>query len=254
MKIIIIMFCFILVLSGCSSVKSKLIKSSEDNAEIKNMAAIDDISGWDISIDEVDYVYLDEHKKDQEPFFFTLEDGIRLVEAFNAIQNKNIYPELTKDEKWGGYPYPIIVQLKSGEKIKLGYEPFCILQYNHLFYYTDYQIEYYDVIRELAQKYGFKYIDWEEYLSSSEGYGAALDSHLILSPDKEVSDVYTTFGFNKKIQKGITFTDILNKYSGQLELNDVVETDDMLIKVIEIKENQRVTAIAVQFKDFGIEQ
>lgn len=46
-----------------------------------------------------------------------------------------------------------------------------------------------------------------------------------------------------------SFEYILNRYSDKIMLNDVVEIEDMRIKVIEITDGHRVTAVAVEFKE-----
>lgn len=223
------------------NVSTTLIKWKENNEITEQMMKEDDIEGWDIPIDQIKTVCIDEFRLNIHPYYFSKKDGIRLVKAFNAIQKKDIYGE----ESYGGYFSRVVVTLKSGEEIRIGYSPTCQLAYKGVYYYTSFQLEYYDVIRDLYKGKGsFPYVDWKtDYFDSLGGVGTGWINHIIVDPNKTINEARDLlYGMSKKEGQDYTFTDLLEKYHCELELNDVVETEDMRIKVIEIKDDYRVTA------------
>lgn len=251
-RFFVLIFCVIVlfVFSGCSSMflKSHLIKSEGNYDGLTEMAAVDDIDGWDISINEVASVSIVESNSRVSRLDF--DEGVLLLNAFNAIRNSEIL-EVT-DYFYGGVAGRVVIKTVSGEEITIGYEPICVIGYKDRFYHTSYQVKYYDIIRNLSLKYKFRYVDWEEFFLShgiNNGYAAAEKNHLIIDPAKEINEVRTDMGKSKILAGNSSFEKILNKYSDKIMLNDVVETEDMRIKVIEIKDGHRVTAVAVEFKE-----
>ena len=233
------------------NVDTTLIKWENNNDISEQMMGQDDIDGWDIPIEQIKTVCIDEFRLDYHPYYLSQNEGIRLVKAFNAIQNKDIYYEESLENVYGGYLSNIVVTLKSGEKIYIGYSPTCQLTYKEKVYYMSCQLKYYDVIRDLYKGIGsFPYIDWEtDYFDSTNGVGVGWVNHIIIDPNKSINEARSILGNQKKENQDYTFNDLLDYYRCDLEINDVVETEDIRIKVIEIKENHRVTAVAVEFKE-----
>ena len=118
-------------------------------------------------------------------------------------------------------------------------------------YYTNYQLEYYDVIRELQIKYNFKFEDQESAISKRTNNGIAwyCKNDIIFNLTCQVNDALRTVGREETYGGAITFEDLLKPHLDSLKLNDVVEIENMIIKVIEIKDNKRITALAVHFVD-----
>ena len=262
MKIIILFLSLISILVGCTfNVESKLVKSNEDDYLIKDMAKVDDIEGWDINVEDIEFAtcYIPlkgETKFDNQPL--SKEDIIKVVEAFNAIQKSDInwnsqYIEMDALFEYGpGFEFTLT--MKNGDIKHLSMHPLYYLAHNGIYTIPHYQIEYYDAVREICDKNGFAYLDYEYHINAMQwddnGVLVACEGNIIVNPEKEVNMVFDSVkpllneieGYNK-----ITFNDILKPYMNEIELNDIVETDEMYIKVIEIKEG-KITAVAVTLK------
>ena len=85
------------------------------------------------------------------------------------------------------------------------------------------------------------------YFPGSDGYGVAVENNVIVAPMKNINDVRNILHIDGE-SYGFTFEDVIYQFD-EIGLNDVIKLDDMLIKIIEIKENHRVTAVAVEFKE-----
>ena len=164
-----ILLVILLFLQGCSfdgyidhsESECKFQKAMIDDTEIKLIKADcvesllldgmdgDDIDGWNINLEEVKKVYINEHREGTYPFKLDRSEWTRLLSAFNSIEKQDIYWEYTSDGLTGGFGGSVEVNLKNGEIIQIGYDPTCALSYQGLFYFTSYHLRYYDVIREL---------------------------------------------------------------------------------------------------------
>ena len=254
-RIVVLLSCFLL-LNGCSSkIESSLIKSTENDDKISEMTVIDDIEGWDIPIDQVKNVYFRCYLNDSEKISDNLisdDDSRLLIESYNAIQNSDLYLELAEDWDLDGVGLGSIkIEMNDGSIIWLEYTPFGIVHNNGMYYPTSLQIEHYDVIRNIALKYGFKNIDWEEYTSEMgndyKGIGSIYGKSFNVLSSSNVNEVLEFINLDKIDNYNLTFNDLIKPYEDEIELNDVIETDAMYIKVIEIKEG-KVTAVAVTLK------
>ena len=121
---------------------------------------------------------------------------------------------------------------------------------NEYHYYTNFQIEFYDVLRELQLKYEYPYVNYESEILNYEIDGNGLFSvcknNFIVNANKEIQSTLEIFDYKYNYENQ-TFSDIIDPFISEVELNDVVETKDLKIKVIEIKEG-KVTAVAVTIK------
>ena len=205
---------------------------------------------WDIPVSEIALVYISEGKVNGGLYFITEEEGIKLVNAFNAVRKEDIYWDLVNDEGLYGPAYGnVVVMLNNGERIRIGINPFGWIDYQGFHYYTNFQIEYYDVIRELQVKYGFQYEDIEKGILMQTDYGVMwyCKENIIVSLSCKLNDALRTMGFEYRVDNEITFGDLLSPYEN-LKLNDVVELEEWTIKVIEVKDENRITGLAVRFR------
>lgn len=214
--------------------------------------AEDNFAHWTIPVSDVSFVFINEHSKNNGLFFLTKEESIDLVTAFNSIKKNDIHWDLSNDEGlFGPFYCNAVVVLNNGRQISLGINPWGIIDYMGVHYYTNYQLGYYDVIRELQIKYNFKFEDWEKAIPKQTNYGIAwyCKNDIILNLTCLVNDALRTVGREETYGEAITFEDLLKPHLDSLKLNDVVEIENMIIKVIEIKDNKRITALAVHFVD-----
>ena len=239
--------------------ESTLVKSDEED-KVSDMTTTDDIENWDIPVEDVEtvtcWIYMkDDENQRHEYHSISEEDGIRIVEAFNAIQKSDIYWDLTYEgDLFGGPTWHFKVEMKNGESINLPMNPFYYLNYKGIYYFPSFQIYYYDVIREICEKYDFSYLDYENHAidNSAEGLIWIINSDMIVLADNNINDTLKSISLNEIDGYNLTFNDLLKTYKNDLELNDVVETDELYIKVIEIKEG-KITTVAVKLKNQSVE-
>ena len=246
----------VLLLSGClnQSIESTLIKGNENDSTLEILATVDDIENWDIDINDVEsvelYVFF-EDKKEWEFLTLTDTEVTRFIHAFNTIQKNDIYWDISSPTplyNLTASSVSIDVNKKNGEKILLTYDPLNIIGYNENVYFTRYYLELGDVIRELQTKYGFRYVDLEYNINIPDNKVlTAWYEDALISPALTVNDLRETLNKDRLNGLDMTFNDIIESYKSEIELNDMIETEDMRIKIIEIK-NNKVTAITVSFK------
>lgn len=254
--VFVIFIFFIIVMQGCNFARkdTELIKGSEIVITLE-MQKLEDIPEWDIAMDHIDQVAIRRNIKDAISYQLTKREIEDLISAFNATKNSEIYWDLSNSENLYGYTYAFIdIKMKDGEELCLPYTPFGIISYKGMHYYTNYQLLYYDAVREIDAKYHIGILDLENeflYEYSNNGFATACYANLICSPNKTINEARRAIGMSEVDNGKKELIEILDLYKNELMLNDVIETEDMRIKVIEIKDDHRVTAVAVEFKENG---
>lgn len=255
--VLFIIFSIVLIIGFLTIMpkSTKLVKYG--NEDIASKTNIDDIKGWDIPLDEVDFVILHGHIDGigRQDYILTKEEAESIVLAINAIQKKDIYWNV--DALTYGAPGPsFTIALKNGENIGFGLNPNGMyIFYKDAEYVTRYYLDIYDEVRNLADKYKLHWSDYEGFMSScNQQIFMGETNDLIVDPDIKVIKAYTYINdeyphlFKTLPLYGLrTFSDIIKPYKDELELNDFVETNDYIIKVVEIKDGE-ITAVAVSKK------
>lgn len=242
-----------------------LSKPNDNDEEVIQLASSDDIEGWDIDVNNVKQVEIHAGSNGNGPVdvVLTEEEGLRIIHAFNAIQNKDINwdESLENAYEFGPIGIGITVVMNDGEKIVIGPSQDYRLGYKGELYATRYQLDIYDEVRQLQTKYGFQWTnnslghqmkDFESNILFGTENDCVVNPNIMMiqtSPYrghlmyKNYLHVITTlpfYGFK-------TFNEYLKPYEGELVLNDTIETNNFIIKVIEIIDGE-VTAISVSNK------
>lgn len=229
---------------------SQLLKPTDNDEEVVQLASVDDIEGWDIDASGVKQVEIHSGNVD---VVLSQEEGNRLIHAFNAIQKEDIYwdQSLENAYEYGPIGIEITVVMNHDEEITINPTQDFRIGYQDEIYATRYHLDIYDEIRELQTKYGFQWTNnnmGEEMnlLDTKVLYGQEKD----VVVDPELMIIQTSNGFN--ILKTLpfygfkTFNNILETYD-EIVLNDIIETNNYVIKVIEIVDGE-ITAISVSNK------
>ena len=245
----------ILVLILMISTNTTLYKY-QMSTNLESIANVDDIEGWDLHIDEIDEMYFigtNENRDEELPIEYS--DQNLIINAFNTIKKSDIdWYDSHEGYFYGTFPSIKVIK-KNGEIITLTIDPFLYqLQHNNWGYYLkNFQLEYVDIIRMLKEKYNLKYMDYEEYIPISGNpidiLSASSDGKYFVCLSKQnINEILSYLNHKSKLEYIFkSFDDLLKPYTNEIELNDVVETKDLKIKVIEIKEG-KVTAAAVHIK------
>lgn len=254
-KIFTYIVCLLLLSSCNNQIEPKLIKSSLNDNEINSQSKVDDIDDWDIEIEKIYdmyfYFYNPEKGEKWQDYQIEDQDKVRIIDSFNAIKRDDIYWDISNDEDLYGAFFPYIkIIFKDGTQKMISINPFLWIDVNEYHYYTNFQLEFYDVLRELQPKYGYPYVNYESEIPNYEIDGNGLFSvcknNFIVNPDKDISTTLNNFDYKSNYENQ-TFSDLIEPFIGEIELNDVVETKDLKIKVIEIKDG-KITAVAVSLK------
>lgn len=226
-------FIILFVLLGCTNL----------NKNIK------DIENWDINLYEIEKVIVKNIYSGGKEVQISKEDSIRLIESFNEIEVNDIYEQYSEPLFGGGLNAQIKVQTND-EIITISSSPFGYLAYQDKYYQLLFDTEYFDVLREIDIKYDLSFIDWEnDLLNLNDGYGAELPNYVICNPNKKINEVLKAMKTESRIDNDeITILDVLNSNNGDLVLNSIVEYKNIRIKIIEIKEDNRITAVIFHHK------
>lgn len=221
MKRIIALLLIMLIAVGCES------KASADYL-------------WNISVDDIEKVeiqYMDYTFRTKE---IELSDGISLINALNKIKRTEVDFEKTNNEPNFWIENIIILNMKNGEMIKIGYTPWPIISYDNYHYFVNMNAEFFDCTREIDKKYGLSSIQWQDEFQYNP-YGGFLFSDCIVSVNQTFNEVLKQLEFEQRMDDNLTIKSVLDD-SGFLQLNDVVTYNNIELKVIEIIDNE-VTAV-----------
>lgn len=256
-KIVIFVFLVIVLYLGIITAipaKSILTKPTDNDDEVIQLAASDDIEDWDINIDEVKEV---EIHSGLVNVILTEDEGNRILHAFNAIQKKDIYwdQSLENAYEYGAIGIGITVVMKNDEKVMINPTQDFRIGYNDEIYATRYHLDIYDEVRHLQTKYNFQWTNnsfAQQMKDFEQNLLFGLENDLVVSPDiriiqatyeNKVLHCFTTlpfYGFK-------TFHDYLKSYENELVVNDTIEMNGYIIKIIEVVDGE-VTTITISKK------
>ena len=207
------------------------------------------IDNWDINLNLIESVTIF-HQYDKIEVMLEKEDAIQLIGKFNAIETDDIHWDIL-EEVQDCTDYQAYITVKTNiEDIVIGYSEFGTIYYNEIDYFTYFDLEYYDEMRNLEVKYNFDILDWENdflYNMGNYGLGVANPSEVVCDPKLKVVDALSAMGYKDVFEdQNITILDILNEQN-QVKLNDVIEYENISIKIIETKDNDRITAVVVKY-------
>ena len=242
MKVIFILLIIFIIL-GCSSTKSELIKY--DGINNSNSEEQNNVADWDISLNQIESVSIVDLYGNETLLGF--EDGYRIIKAFNAVQCHDILKEY-EELQYGIYNSGLRVKLMNEDLVEISYEPLGFVRYKGVDYSLRYQIEFFEIMREIDLEYKLGIHDFEKWFTHSfeSGYAVAQKNNIILIPEKTINEAMEVINQDYRTKSQITFTDILEEYEGQLGLNDIVKTENLSIQVLEVNEEGNVIAISVE--------
>ena len=208
-----------------------------------------DIDHWDIPINTIESVTI-YHQIHKTQVNLEKEDAIQLIEKFNEIEANDIHWDIL-DDLQGCSDYQAYITIKTNkEDIVIGYSEFGTIYYNNTDYFTYFNLDYYDTMRNLETKYNFEILDWENdflYDYGNQGLGVANPGEVVCDPKLKIVDALNAIGYKDVFSdSNMTMLDILEKQE-KIQLNDVVEYDNIRVKIIEMKENNRITAVVLQY-------
>lgn len=256
-KIVVFVFLAIVLYLGVITIlpaQSTLTKPTDNDEEVIQLATSDDIEGWDINIDEVKQVEIHSGFVD---VILTEEEKNRILHAFNAIQKEEIYwdQSLENAYEYGAIGIGITVVMKNDEKVTINPTQDFRIGYNGEIYATRYHLDIYDEVRQLQTKYNFQWTNnsfGQQMKDFESNLLFGLENDYVVNPDIRI--IQATFA-NKALHclttlpfHGFkTFSDYLKAYGNELVINDTIEINGYIIKIIEI-DNGEVTTITVSKK------
>jgi len=191
----------------------------------------------------------------------TEEEGMRIIHAFNAIQNKDVNWDysLEKAYEFGPMGIGITVVMNDGEEILINPTQDYRIGYKGELYATRYHLDIFDEVRQLQTKYGYQWTNNSYHKLAKYSkmiFGTEIDS--VVSPEIRIIEIspynesLNIHSFSRIIARlpfyGFkTINDYLKPYEGKLVINDAIETKHFIIKVIEIVDG-KVTAVSVSDK------
>ena len=179
---------------------SKLVKSSIDDNNSNRFENTNDIEDWNLPLNNLDYVYLNVKPKNSttQGIILTNEEGIRLLNAFNAIQKNDIYWDQSPytEALYGPLGIGIKVFYKNGEFISFIPNQAFMIYHNDAFYYTRYNLELFDEIRTLALTYDFEWLNLESELKTTNGLPVVGNyKDIVISPNTKVISTFSNIKF-----------------------------------------------------------
>lgn len=232
MKKILCLLMVLFMLLGCGNVNTE------------------NIENWDIPIKDIESVEIKKIFHDKSTYVLDKEDGLKLIEAFNNIKTSDIHWDLSEENQDCTSNIAIITVKTKTEEIKIYYSPFGTITYNEYDYFTYFNLEYYDFMRVIGEKYNISFINWEEDLfKGNNGFGVSNPSDVVCSPTKKVNDVLKSIGCEEQVDEELTIQDIIDSYEGELVLNDIIEYENMSVKVIEFNEDNKISAVIFHYDE-----
>ncbi len=199
-----------------------------------------DIPNWDIPFKYVNNIELISLNNQQKTVQIDKEESKQLIESFNNITIDDLY-KVEDDLMYAMFPITVRINAEVG----LSLFPHGILRYNNKDYTINLDVEFFDLLRNLDEKYNMHFFDWENEFLINEFIGNPKLSWVCVSPNMSLKHLYELFDISNQVDDLLTISNLLSEY--RVNLNDVIETEDMFIKIIHINEDN-VTAVAIKFK------
>lgn len=236
-------------------IKTRLVKY-KPNENLESIATVDDIEGWDIPLEEVKSVVVKSNIYNgggTREVTLSKEEATQLIQAFNAIQNKDILEIYTEALYGPPLNCSVIVETKN-DQIILASDEIGYLWHKDIYYVLQVQTEYHNILRDLNKKYelGINYLEMLFEHDFKEGIAYGGKNHLIVSPKLKVNDVRIALQYESLPEYHMTINDLLESYKNKVSINDVISTKDMNIRILDI-ENNEVVAVDVELLDNQLE-
>lgn len=229
-------------------IKTRLVKY-KPNENIGSMTSVDDIEGWDIPLEEVKSVVVKSNIYNgggTREVTLSKEETTQLIQAFNAVQNKDVLEIYTEALYGVSTNCEIIIETNEG-KIIIGSAEYGYVWHKDVWYILNVQTEYFNIIRDLDIKYDLGLNFYELFYSNKLDETTVMGSknHAVANPVVKVNDVRIQLKYESLPEYHMTINDLLKPYENKLAINDIVEIKDMRIKIIDMKDNQ-VIAVSVE--------
>ena len=199
---------------------------------------------WSISLEKDSSVSLFDTYS--ESIVLTQTEANDLIQDFNNIKDKKLNEYFNDGNGvFGHNNYSIIIESKN-QKLRIGFIDYGLLNiYNYdtkeiVYYDIDLFDPFFDSTRTLAYTHGLTINDMHEYCSQDEYLKLLFTSKedYLFGGKVKVNDFFNEIDFDFKIQEEFDFSNYILNYKSDSNMNDVIELDNLKIKVIGIQHNE----------------